>query len=122
MSNSHPNPEYQFKPGQSGNPAGKPKGVKNFTTKVREALEKISEGQIEPEGVRLVKAILHNAIEDRKPESQKLLMNYLDGMPLQTIKDITADDEPTDAELNAAVAAANAGGANVSAPQKEGEV
>ncbi len=29
----------QFKPGQSGNPAGKPKGARNFKTIVREILE-----------------------------------------------------------------------------------
>jgi len=26
---------WLFKPGQSGNPAGKPKGLKSFTTKVK---------------------------------------------------------------------------------------
>ena len=34
---SEPNPT-QFKPGQSGNPAGKPKGTRNATTLALEAL------------------------------------------------------------------------------------
>lgn len=31
-----PNPDTQFKPGKSGNPAGKPKGSKNLKTIIRE--------------------------------------------------------------------------------------
>lgn len=34
-----PNPDTQFKPGQSGNPAGKPKGRKSLSTMVRDYLE-----------------------------------------------------------------------------------
>ena len=34
-----PNEETQFKPGQSGNPAGLPKGTKWLKTRLREALE-----------------------------------------------------------------------------------
>ena len=37
--NSFPNPATQFKPGQSGNPAGYPKGVKNRSTIARKVLE-----------------------------------------------------------------------------------
>lgn len=31
-----PNPDTQFKPGESGNPAGKPKGTKSLSTLIRE--------------------------------------------------------------------------------------
>lgn len=31
-----PNPDTQFKPGESGNPAGKPKGTKHLSTIIRE--------------------------------------------------------------------------------------
>ena len=34
--------EYLFKPGQSGNPKGRPPGVKNFSTIFEEALKKIA--------------------------------------------------------------------------------
>lgn len=34
-----PPKEYQFKPGESGNPAGRPKGQKWLKTRLREALE-----------------------------------------------------------------------------------
>lgn len=33
-----PNKDAQFKPGQSGNPAGKPKGAKNIATHIKELL------------------------------------------------------------------------------------
>ena len=33
-----PNPDTQFKPGESGNPAGKPKGTKHISTWIQEML------------------------------------------------------------------------------------
>lgn len=75
-----------FQPGQSGNPAGKPPGTKHLTTKVREALEKIAEGTNTSHEELLVKAILKKAIVDGDAASQKLIWNYLDGMPSQSIE------------------------------------
>jgi len=34
--------EYLFKPGQSGNPAGRPKGSKNFTTLFEKAVKEVA--------------------------------------------------------------------------------
>ena len=34
-----PNKDTQFEPGQSGNPAGRPKGVINITTRIKQILE-----------------------------------------------------------------------------------
>jgi len=39
----HPPKEYQFKPGQSGNPLGRPKGRKNFETYFMEAWKEVAE-------------------------------------------------------------------------------
>lgn len=42
MSNPNPNPppvEHQFKPGQSGNPAGKPKGSRHLSTVIQELMD-----------------------------------------------------------------------------------
>lgn len=36
-------PQYLFKPGQSGNPAGRPKGSKNFETYFMEAWKEVAE-------------------------------------------------------------------------------
>ena len=77
-----PREDTQFKPGESGNPDGKPKGAKSFTTVVREALNAVYKGTETTAERALVEAILENAIDNKKPESQKLVWNYLDGLPL----------------------------------------
>jgi hypothetical protein len=45
-----PKPEnvepHKFKPGQSGNPAGKPKGAKRVSTVLKELLEKLAPGAV----------------------------------------------------------------------------
>ena len=64
---------------------GRPKGAKNFTTKVREALEKIAEGKDYTYEEAFVKSILKKAIIDQDPAIMRLIWNYLDGMPLQKI-------------------------------------
>ena len=80
-----------FVKGQSGNPAGKPKGAKSFTSKVKEALIKIAEGKDYSYEEALVKSILKKAIIDGDSASQKLIWNYLDGMPTQR-QEITGAD------------------------------
>src|SRR3990167_10428687 len=88
-----PNPPYQFQPGVSGNPNGRPKGTKSFTTKVKEALEKIGEGNAMPYEEALIKKILHKAIVEGDPQMIKLMWNYIDGMPSQSIE-LRNHDEP----------------------------
>jgi len=77
---------YQEKPGgffKEGNP-GKPKGARSFTTKVREALLKVSEDNATTEEQQLIKTIIQVA---RSGDSAmiRLIWNYLDGMPLQKL-------------------------------------
>ena len=64
-----PKGKHLFQPGQSGNPAGKPKGVQNRITKtIREAiLESVQPGQCHPEGlVGWLRERAQGGIEDRK--------------------------------------------------------
>ena len=65
-----PNPDTQFKPGQSGNPAGKPKGTKHLSTWIQEMLndeefetllEHPTKGYVEYKGAPL-QAIIQTAI------------------------------------------------------------
>lgn len=97
-----PSEDTQFKPGQSGNPSGRPVGVKNFTTKIKEALLKVAEGTDEPCEVLLVKKILKKAIQDGDSRMIELIWNYLDGKPSQhidttitnkTLEDLIKEDE-----------------------------
>lgn len=78
--------EGKFLPGVSGNPAGKPKGSRSFTTKVKEALEKIADGKDYTYEEAFIKAILKKAIIDQDATIIKLMWNYMDGMPLQKIE------------------------------------
>ena len=76
----------KFVKGQSGNPAGRPEGTKNFTTKVKEALEKIAEGKDYTYEEAFIKSILKKAIVDGDTGTQRLVWNYLDGMPKQQVE------------------------------------
>ncbi len=75
----------RFVKGQSGNLAGKPTGTKSFTSKIREALQVIAEGRDYTYEEAFIKSILKKAIIDGDSTIQKLIWNYLDGMPVQKI-------------------------------------
>lgn len=47
--------EYRFRPGESGNPAGRPRGSKNFSTLVRRELDRKIKGTIEGRAVTMTK-------------------------------------------------------------------
>lgn len=64
---------------------GRPVGTKNFTTKVRQALEKIAEGKNYTYEEAFIKSILKKAIVDGDSQIMRLIWNYLDGMPVQKI-------------------------------------
>lgn len=71
--------EYQFKPGQSGNPKGRPKGAKNLATDLKEELEEkivVSEGGKPREMSKqraLVKALLAKALRGETRAAQALI-------------------------------------------------
>ena len=110
-----------FVKGQSGNPLGRPKGAKNFTTKVREALEKVADDNEEPQDIQLVRKIIELA-KNGDQQMIKLVWNYLDGMPLQTIKDISDEDEPTDDDLRETLSESVGGIEDTSVSEEEREV
>jgi hypothetical protein len=77
------NPDGTFKPGVSGNPAGKRPGTRSFTTKVREALEKIADGKDYTYEEAFIKAILKKGIVDQDTGIMRTIWEQLDGKPLQ---------------------------------------
>lgn len=72
-----PNPETQFQPGESGNPAGKPKGTKHLSTHIQEMLNdekfelKLKSGEIIKQ--RPITQILSLVNEARAEELERLL-------------------------------------------------
>ncbi len=68
------------------NPYGRPKGSGlSLTTLIKRELEKVPEGQKEKYAEILIKKYLKKAIVDNDFNMQKLIWNYIDGMPRQNI-------------------------------------
>lgn len=86
---------FAFQPGQSGNPNGRPKGSKNLTTIVMEALrakkytiKNEANGQTtEITGEEaFAEAVLENAIKKKDRESLRMIWEMADGKPTQQHK------------------------------------
>lgn len=81
-----PKKQLKGKPFTSDDPRinreGRPKGVKNFTTKVKEALERMSEEDGLSYEDLLVKKILTKAMKQGDNKMIELIWNYLDGKPV----------------------------------------
>ena len=64
---------------------GREKGTRSFTTKVREALEKIAEGKDYTYEAAFIKAILKKGIVDQDTGMMKTIWEQLDGKPIQRV-------------------------------------
>ena len=85
------NIDTQFKPGQSGNPAGRPKRDWTWAGVLENAVEKAEEsGKTVKEIV--AESLVKEAIKGNVM-AQKEIMNRMDGMPQQST-DITSGGEP----------------------------
>lgn len=65
-----PPQEYRFKPGQSGNPAGRPKGSVSLTRLIREELER--------DGEDAARQLIRAAIDKAKAGSWRHLKEIID--------------------------------------------
>lgn len=91
------NEKGQLLPGSILNPVGKLKGTKHLTTKLFEALEavaKVKTGNPENKTYSqlLIDRILNDAIVKGNTSLIHMIMNYIDGAPLQGI-DLTSGGE-----------------------------
>jgi len=83
-------PEYLFKPGQSGNPNGRPKGSKNFTTlfekAVKDVAKKLELGE-DPDAVeiQIIQRGIKEALSGKYP-FYKDLFDRIYGKPAEVIK------------------------------------
>ena len=80
-----PSEDTQWKKGQSGNPKGRPKGSLSLTAILKEKLEKIPKGEKLAYKDLFIEKLLDKALVDGDFQSLKIIMNYVDGMPLQKI-------------------------------------
>jgi hypothetical protein len=81
------NRKHLFKKGQSGNPNGRPKGTFSLTEMIRNKLQECPPEYKDKKTYAeiLITTMLHKGIIEKDHASQKLIMNYVDGMPKQSI-------------------------------------
>lgn len=92
-----------FQPGVSGNPKGKPKGARHFSTLLKEAIIKVAEGDDMPADRMIVKQLVDKA---KKGDLQAIdrVLDRVDGKAEQTINldaEVHTDDGLTKEEKEA---------------------
>lgn len=87
-----PPKEYEWKPGQSGNPKGRP--ATSITTLLKRKLEEIPEGADKTYKEQLIDKVIMKAIRHGDKDMIKLSWNYIDGMPKQAHEITGKDGEP----------------------------
>lgn len=88
-------PAHLWKPGQSGNPAGKPKGARHFSTLIKEAIQKVAEGEDEPADRLIVKQLVDKA-KNGDLQAIDRVLDRVDGKAEQTINldaDVTTNND-----------------------------
>ncbi len=89
----HPPREHQFRPGQSGNPSGRPKGARNFKSELREELSELvtvrdGEREIQVSKQRaLIKSLVAAAIDGNQRAAASVL-----AMCVRMLADAEDDD------------------------------
>lgn len=85
-----PKEDTQFKKGKSGNPNGRPPGTFSLKSILQQEIQRQPKGKKLSYAMALIKKQLHQAIIDGDAQTQKLIWNYIEGMPIQ---DITSGGE-----------------------------
>ena len=75
-----------FKKGQSGNPNGRPKGTFSLITILKKKLQELKEGSDRTYAELLVERIVKDAIADGDDSQIKNILQYIEGMPKQTVR------------------------------------
>lgn len=85
------NKPWQFQPGQSGNPAGKPKGIRHMSTLLLEAVKRVAQDGGTSEDVEIVRALVAKA-KSGDTKAIDIVFDRLEGKAPQTI-DVTTDGD-----------------------------
>lgn len=93
-------PQYLFKPGQSGNPAGRPKGSVSITAMIKKKLQEMPPDKKKTYLEYVVEKILSKALVDGDPQMLKLIWQYVDGMPIQKVEQEMKKPFPFEIKIN----------------------
>jgi len=89
-----------FPPGVSGNPAGRPKDSFSLISMLKAELQKCPEGEDKKTYADLlIKRIMKKTISDGDDQQIKNILQYVEGMPKQTIKN-EFEDEVTEVKIS----------------------
>ena len=95
-----PKEDTQFKPGQSGNPAGRPKGSLSLVTKLKQKLEAaLEDGTLADQ---ILDAYIRDALDKRDGVAIRDMMDRTDGKPTnrhEIESDVVIRFDPEDEEL-----------------------
>lgn len=104
VGNCDPPKEHQFKPGQSGNPAGLPKGFRSFKTRIRELADKeIDYKDLDNKKIRttagdaVITALYGKAVYKQDVQAAKIIMEHVEGASFNLTSQET--DEELDARI-----------------------
>ncbi len=78
-----PKEDTQWKPGQSGNPKGRPKGSFSLVTLLKKKLEQMPGGKNKTYAEYFIDRVLNKAIKDGDVSMMRDVLNRVDGMPKQ---------------------------------------
>ncbi len=78
-------PDGRFGPGNIANPNGRPKGTFSLISLLRSELQKVPAGQQRTHAEMLIQRILKSAISDGNDQQIKNILQYIEGMPKQSI-------------------------------------
>lgn len=105
---SNPNPHNQWKPGQSGNPNGRPLQDHSFRGIMEDVLEematiKTKDGKEEKiiKKKLLVRRWVKLAL--KYPQFARIVLDYVEGRPTEHLKVQSIEKEPTTKELEQAI-------------------
>lgn len=89
---------YKFKPGQSGNPKGRPKGSVSLVRLLRAKLSEVPPGQRKDYATALIEATIRDALK-KDGQSRRLVWEYLEGKPTGEVQVSLIADPVAEAAL-----------------------
>jgi len=79
--------DTRFKKGEINNPNGRPKGSFSLTELLKRKLQEVPPGiDKRTYAEQLIDSMFHKGLKERDHASQKLIMNYVEGLPKQSIE------------------------------------